>query len=132
MIINFQKNIVQTDSRNYTYDDLEDIFTDMETEEYVNVSSRFVKWQKERIVSGLSIFSNFRDFFFENLVILTFQIPMWIFIFFMVPDWILPVLSITPIVDFQIIPLSRVSYSKGDSIIFTLHVRPLAGGHGLS
>jgi len=46
MIINFEKNIVQTDSRNYTYDDLEDIFTDMETEEYVSVSSRFVKWQK--------------------------------------------------------------------------------------
>ena len=59
MIINFQKNIVQTDSRNYTYDDLEDIFTDMETEEYVNVSSRFVKWQKERIVSGLSFLRNF-------------------------------------------------------------------------
>lgn len=56
MKINFEKNIVQTDSRNYTYDDLEDIFTDMETEEYVNVSSRFVKWQKERIVSGLSHF----------------------------------------------------------------------------
>ena len=59
MRINFEKNIVQTDSRNYTYDDLEDIFTDMETEEYVNVSSRFVKWQKERIVSGLSHFHIF-------------------------------------------------------------------------
>ena len=62
MRINFQKNIVQTDSRNYTYDDLEDIFTDMETEEYVNVSSRFVKWQKERLVSGLS---RFQIFFFR-------------------------------------------------------------------
>lgn len=45
------KNIVQTDSRNYTYDDLEDIFNDMETEDYVNVSSRFVRWQKERLVA---------------------------------------------------------------------------------
>ena len=74
MTINFEKNIVQTDSRNYTYDDLEDIFTDMETEDYVNVSSRFVKWQKERIVSGLSHFhmQPFMDFY----EIVTFQIPM--------------------------------------------------------
>ena len=64
MRINFQKNIVQTDSRNYTYDDLEDIFTDMETEEYVNVSSRFVKWQKERLVSGSSISIFFLKLFF--------------------------------------------------------------------
>ena len=64
MRINFEKNIVQTDSRNYTYDDLEDIFTDMETEEYVNVSSRFVKWQKERLVSGLSHFHIFSETIF--------------------------------------------------------------------
>ena len=41
----------------------------METEEYVNVSSRFVKWQKERIVSGwflhLLLFSVIIVFFLD-------------------------------------------------------------------
>ena len=63
---NFEKNIVQTDSRNYTYDDLEDIFNDMETEEYVNISSRFVKWQKERIVSGF-----YCNFSVDSVIIVT-------------------------------------------------------------
>ena len=44
------KNIVQTDSRNYTFDQIGEIFEDMETEEYNNITKRFNKWNKERVL----------------------------------------------------------------------------------
>ena len=44
------KTIVETDSKNYTYDNMSDIFVDMEIDGYTNVSARFEKWQSERVV----------------------------------------------------------------------------------
>ena len=51
------KTIVQTDTKNYTFNDISQIFEDMETEDYVNFSERYEKWNSERTVIGDNTFT---------------------------------------------------------------------------
>ena len=51
------KTIVQTDTKNYTFNDISQIFDDMETEDYVNISERYEKWNSERTVIGNNTFA---------------------------------------------------------------------------
>ena len=44
------KTIVTTDSKNYTFDNMAEIFDDMQTDGYRNVTDRFLKWRSERQV----------------------------------------------------------------------------------
>jgi len=44
------KTIVMTDSKNYTIDNLGEMFEDMQTDEYSNITERFEKWRNERQV----------------------------------------------------------------------------------
>ena len=39
-----------TDSKNYTYENIREIFEDLETSDYRNITDRFEKWQAEREV----------------------------------------------------------------------------------
>ena len=44
------KTVVKTDSKNYTYGNLSQLFQGLETSEYKNVTDRFEKWRGEREV----------------------------------------------------------------------------------
>ena len=44
------KTVVMTDWKNYTYENLNEVFDELENQDFKNITDRFKKWQAEREV----------------------------------------------------------------------------------